>query len=686
MAASPQPLDFDLQILTAGDRCLANVIASPAGEGKSEFALDFTPEELSELFRGLGQVRKRSTRGGASPEALHAQDFGRRLFDTVFSGPVRDRLRLSLGIAQAQGAEFRLRLRLDEAALLDLPWELLFDDGYPGFLALDHRISLIRHLPVQQAVQALSVAFPLNVLVVMASPKGPGEISYAQELRNLQAALKPLIDGGRVQLHALEHATVEGLRVKLKEHNWHVLHFIGHGEYDPHGHEGRLLFENADRSERKVGAGRLGDLLLPHDSLRLVVLNACEGGRSSREDSFAGVAQTLVQKGVPAVVAMQFPVTDEAAIDLASEFYRGIAEGLPVERSLAAARREVNLRGEEGEIEWATPVLYMRGEGRLFELAKPPAEETLDTPVDVASHEPQRLRATNDDEGARKGKPLNWRVVLLTATAAALVGVPLWLAIQNGNEPVSPPAEPIVAPPPARVADTTVLGPDPAATARTLILDGPKPLYKPYRTGDVFQECEDCPEMVVIAPDKPFTIGSPISETGRDTDEGPFGPIRFAAPYALGRFEVTRAQFAGSGVAGEQGCYSWIEAGFGSNADDDWRNPNFPDGFKQGDDHPVVCVNWHEAQAFLKWLNTRRSSSTSGAYRLPSEAEWEYAARGDNDAARFWGRNGSDACQYANVADSGLKKRFLGRFCISGKWPRHRRQSGGSQTTPISFK
>ncbi len=697
MADFPKTLDFDLQILRAGDSCLANVIASPAGEGRSSFALNYTQEELVQLFRGLGQVRMRTTRGGASPEVRQAQAFGRDLFETVFSGRVRDCFNTSLGVAHAQGAEFRVRLRLDDAELLDLPWELLFDDGNRGFLALDHRIRLIRHLPVQQGIQTLSVDFPLKVLVVMASPKDKGlaDIDYVQELRNLKSALKPLIDGGRVELDDLEHANVEGLRHKLKEQDWHVLHFIGHGAYDASNHEGRLVFENTDRSARSVGAGRLGDLLVPHESLRLVVLNACEGARSSRENSFAGVAQTLVQKGIPAVVAMQFPVTDKAAIDLAGEFYRGIAVGLPVERALAAARCEVNLRGEEGDIEWATPVLYMRGEGRLFELdqtsfskveiAKATVESTLEPLVELSPRKKQLLDESPivsepaDIHGEPPPPPppvKSWKM-LLTASGITFVAAIIW----NSNDQTPAQVdEPVPAPIPeaATVVKSEVHNPlyrideskiqsapkpsprPPLSLPRTKVLDGPKPLYKPYRTGEVFQECADCPEMVVIAPDNPFTIGSPKGEDGRDSDEGPFGPIRFAAPYAVGRFEVTRAQFARSGVVAGKGCYSWSGSGWEPQDDADWRDPKFPGGLKQADDDPVVCVDWNTAQSFAKWLDTRQSGGPANAYRLPSEAEWEYSARGGTKGTWFWGPNADDACAYANVADRSLTTQVAG--------------------------
>jgi len=200
-------------------------------------------------------------------------------------------------------------------------------------------------------------------------------------------------------------------------------------------------------------------------------------------------------------------------------------------------------------------------------------------------------------------------------------------------------AAPLVTPPKPRIA-------------------GPKPLFAPYKTGDIFQECAGCPEMVVIVPDREFMIGSPRDEKGRDDDEGPFGPIRFAAPYAVGRFELTRAQFARSGVAAGKGCYQWGGSNWQKNADADWQDPKFPDGFKQGDEHPVVCVNWDEAQSYLKWLNAQRPGGAAGSYRLPSEAEWEYAARGNSTSARFWGDSPDDACKYANVADRTLKAKL----------------------------
>jgi formylglycine-generating enzyme required for sulfatase activity len=191
---------------------------------------------------------------------------------------------------------------------------------------------------------------------------------------------------------------------------------------------------------------------------------------------------------------------------------------------------------------------------------------------------------------------------------------------------------------------------------RRIVIDGPKPLYAPFKTGDVFQECASCPEMVVIVPDpNGFTIGTAESESkwGRDNDERPFGSIRFARPYAIGRFEITRGQFASSGIKPEP-CHFWNGKEWQLDAKRNWQSP----GFEQESSHPVTCVSWTDAQGYLKWLNGQLGLTQKNSYRLPSEAEWEYAARGGTTTARHWGNEPAQACGFANVADQTVKEQF----------------------------
>ncbi|WP_170228194.1 SUMF1/EgtB/PvdO family nonheme iron enzyme [Denitratisoma oestradiolicum] len=190
-----------------------------------------------------------------------------------------------------------------------------------------------------------------------------------------------------------------------------------------------------------------------------------------------------------------------------------------------------------------------------------------------------------------------------------------------------------------------------------------------------FKDCEGCPEMLVL-PAGSFIMGTPATETERVVDEGPTRTVAVAAPFALGRFEVARREYArfvsDSGYPTTPGCYVWRDSQWLLDEKSDWRNP----GFEQTDDHPVTCVNREDIQEYLRWLNLK----TGKTYRLPSEAEWEYAARASGTGVRFWGDKPADACAWANVADLSL----VGMF---GRWALHDCNDGYVYTAPVgSFK
>ncbi len=180
---------------------------------------------------------------------------------------------------------------------------------------------------------------------------------------------------------------------------------------------------------------------------------------------------------------------------------------------------------------------------------------------------------------------------------------------------------------------------------------------KGLMAGSVFRDCNVCPDMVVV-PAGVFVMGTPESEAGRDADEGPQRSVTITRAFAVAKFEVTRGQFAvfvkEAGYQSQDGnC--WYNPLLGSKwVNDDpqksWRNP----GFKQTNEEPVVCVSWKDAKAYVAWL----AQKTGKGYRLLTEAEWEYAARGGSETARPWGDDSKKACWYANVADSSFKHLF----------------------------
>ena len=174
-----------------------------------------------------------------------------------------------------------------------------------------------------------------------------------------------------------------------------------------------------DHSAAQVSDAQLVNLLGDQDSLRLVVLNSCEGARTSVVDPFAGIATSIVELGIPAVVAMQFEISDKAAITFAEELYQSlIARQDPIDVAVAEARKAVFT--EVNETEWATPVLFLRNEdGRLFDFApvvarrarqgprRPP--RPIRPPSMTASRRRPPYRAARGGRGRRSRHGDGWR-------------------------------------------------------------------------------------------------------------------------------------------------------------------------------------------------------------------------------------------------------------------------------------
>ncbi len=349
-------LDFDLQIERAGQGYRARVIDSPAGQAANDFELPFSDLELENLILRMSRS-PRGVRRLGTPETEAVRSFGGRLFEAVFAGEVRGALRSSLDAAAEAGRGLRLRLHLTEAPeLVDLPWEYLYSPALNRYFALSNTTPVVRYLDLPERIPPLIVQPPLRLLAMIASPRDAPPLDVELEWNKLHSALQALEDQGLVVLERLEPPTLATLQRRLRISACHILHFVGHGAFDEATQDGLLLLEDEEGRGRAVSAQDLGVLLHDHQSLRLVVLNSCEGARTSRLDPFAGSAQSLVQQGIPAVVAMQFEISDEAAIAIAHEFYAALAVDYPVDAALAEARKAAFTSGNS--VEWGIPVLY----------------------------------------------------------------------------------------------------------------------------------------------------------------------------------------------------------------------------------------------------------------------------------------------------------------------------------------
>ena len=179
------------------------------------------------------------------------------------------------------------------------------------------------------------------------------------------------------------------------------------------------------------------------------------------------------------------------------------------------------------------------------------------------------------------------------------------------------------------------------------------------------------PEMVPLEAGC-FEMGSNSAETGRGGDEARHSVC--VREFLIARHEVTRGQYAefvdDTGHPTPDGCYSYGNGGWGLRAGRSWRDPGYP----QSDDHPVACISRADALAYARWLSEHRGLD----YRLPTEAEWEYAARAGTDTARPWGDDAADACEWANVGDRALLGHYPG-----WPWTIHPCDDEHAHTAPV---
>lgn len=171
--------------------------------------------------------------------------------------------------------------------------------------------------------------------------------------------------------------------------------------------------------------------------------------------------------------------------------------------------------------------------------------------------------------------------------------------------------------------------------------------------GAIFQDCSDCPEMVVVPPGKfvmGFDGGIFLDRPGIEARyEGPERKVSIGYSFALGRTEVTQAQYRAfvedTGHVSGTKCAIWNGETWLHTEGADWRDPGY--GRPPADNEPVACVTWEDSKAYANWM----SEKTGQSYRLPTEAEWEYAARAGTIGEYTWGDDPDGGCNVANIYD-----------------------------------
>ena len=390
-------LNFELEISPGEGRAYpVAVLRSPAGEARTVMQFPFDDLVLQNHLQALQIALLKS--GGSrrrvpSQEERTVQTFGRALFDALLTDDVRSLYYESQRLAEQKGQGLRVQLRIEAPELAALPWEFLVDPRQEEYVCLQRHTPLVRYLSGPQPPRPLPVTLPLRILGMVADPTDLPRLQVTREQQRMEMALKSLRSRGLVELTWLEGQTWRDLQRAMRGGPWHVFHLIGHGGFDRSSDEGLLILPDEDGTSFHLPATQLGRLLANHRSLRLTLLNACEGAHGSSRDIFASTAATLARRGMPAVIAMQYEITDQAALEFARAFYESLADGLPVDAAVSEGRLAISLAVNHS-VEWGTPVLMLRApDGMLFDLpaapetthapevAKPPVEATEPAPA-----------------------------------------------------------------------------------------------------------------------------------------------------------------------------------------------------------------------------------------------------------------------------------------------------------------
>ncbi len=360
----PMALDLEIDVAALGERGYPVTVRSPSG-GEATAAMRLTPEVKALAARVPEAVIASSAtvRRGLSGQEQPVRNLGSLLFRALFTDDVHSLLMTSRQQAAMSGEQLRIVLRMAPAELACLPWEFLFDPGEDDYMCLS--TPLIRRPQLLRPVRAMGVTGPLRILGMAATPGDQPTLAAEDERRRLAAAINAL--AGRVELAWADGQSWRDLNVALRHGGpWHVLHFIGHGGFDSHAQEGVLILADENGRSHALPASDLALLVEKHPSARLVVLNACDTGQASALNAFSSVAGALLRRGIPSVLAMQFPITDTAAIEFSRTFYEGLADRLPVDIAVTEARHAVRIT-LSGTLEWGTPVLYLRSaDGAIF--------------------------------------------------------------------------------------------------------------------------------------------------------------------------------------------------------------------------------------------------------------------------------------------------------------------------------
>ncbi|MGC1307283.1 MAG: CHAT domain-containing protein [Phormidesmis sp.] len=382
-----------------------------------------TKELMHDPLLGLLQGQTRHTlptragqpgRRSQSDEAAIATlvNLGQTLHDKLFQGQLHDSWVTAQGVAQNRQQWLRLRIGMKDNRLQQLPWEALHAGTRP--LATGTDVIFSRYILDRrqghslQPTKASDSGSHLRILMVIASPDDQERLELKQEVYHLRSELHPegadddgaLLD---VQLKILEQPGRAELTQELERGNYQVLHYAGHSNLGNEGGDLYLVSRQTGLTERLSGEDLAG--LLVNTGIKLAVFNSCRGAYSAGTEAGwqeRNLAQALVNRGVPGVIAMTERIPDHVAITFTQLLYRNLKKGQSIDLSLNRTRQGLISAYGSHQFYWALPTLYMQPsfDGYLVKMAGDAASEKI---RDRAN--PRLADSANDPFGGMFAEP-----------------------------------------------------------------------------------------------------------------------------------------------------------------------------------------------------------------------------------------------------------------------------------------
>ncbi len=384
--------DFTLTI-TEHEKQGYDLTAISSETGRVSVVLPLPPPELKTRLGRVSEV----LHGGAADEA--ARTAGEALFRWAAPGPVESHLRVAWDRAQRSRAGLRIRLSIDPPEIAAWPWELLRDPARGHVFATSPATLLVRYYDQTQHFGSLAeqeTALPLNLLLVLPATS---DLQLAQERQNIERVVAAMPDV--LRLHVLEGiVTRTDLTDALLVGNYDIVHFSGHGTFT----EGRgyISLNHPNGKLDWVDGAALSQIAVNFQAMRLVILNVCSSGRVDDARAFQGLAPQMVRFGVPAVVAMQYPIGDDPAITFAREFYKSLCLGEgagQVDVAVAYARSMLAIVHPHSPA-WCAPVLYTHAaDGVIYRLTPATDSRSALDPV-LRRARLETLQASLDESAA----------------------------------------------------------------------------------------------------------------------------------------------------------------------------------------------------------------------------------------------------------------------------------------------